>query len=105
MAKFADYMASLDELESYPETLVTDLTGAYDEDFAAEASARAVLETEIVRLTSLVEALQTTNSQLISAIGIPTDNTPDDHDNEDDDAAELARAESITLDDLLEGEE
>lgn len=99
-----DYLASLADLEAYPDTLIPDITAEYDTDIAAQVSVITEKDVEIARLMAVNTALQEVNTQLIASVGVaPSDNNdnPDNTPDGDDDTPDEG---DISYDDLLESE-
>lgn len=96
-----DYLASLADLEAYPETLIADITGEYDTDIGAVNASVDALNLTIATQAATIEALQGTNAMLIASIGI-ADTPPAEE--KTDAETEDERGENITFDDLLESE-
>lgn len=69
----------------YPETFVSDLTSAYDEDMQIPTSKIEVLENELAEARAKIVELQAHNYELITQIPSDTpDDANDDTDNDDE---------------------
>lgn len=104
VAHVPDYLASLAELEAYPDTLIADITANYNEDMDGATAMVSDLTNTVSTLTLLNEQLASTNAQLIASIGVGAINEQQNNDdtNLSDDDADIERGENITLDDLME---
>lgn len=84
MPKVTDLLSSLGVAEDgistvYPETFVTDIQSAYDEDFSIPAARISVLEVDLAAAQAEILALKAHNYELM--VSVPA--TDSDSDNED----------------------
>ncbi|WVX89722.1 hypothetical protein Curie_5 [Microbacterium phage Curie] len=97
-----DYLASLADLEAYPDTLVADITTEYDTDIGLQTVAIAERDAEITRLNTMVSTLQDVNTQLITAVGVQANDGANENTNNEN--SNDADPGDIDYDDLLEDE-
>ncbi len=90
MAKFHELLDSLGYGEdgittAYPETFITDVTAAYDEDMSIPTSAVDVLKAENAELKDEIVRLKAHNYELITAVpAVDDEPNPDPEDSADD---------------------